>query len=161
MTSFRRTVSGQLDTLAGHVDKISRAIERIEVATIVREPSSALSVDAYEGLRRQVVAAAGERMAHLYQLARFAEAVSSAMPVEQLGPLVEEWLIQAGLERVTDLYDGRYYDVLAGDGPQLRVLRTAYRDGATARPVLMGQVERTAAPGAEAVAAEQAEEVMR
>jgi hypothetical protein len=145
MTRYKRALADRLSRLESAVDQISRSIEKIEVATIVRDPSSKLSVDAYDGLRRQVVAAAGERMAHLYQLARFAEAVSSGAPVSELGPLVEEWMAQAGVERVPDVRDDRYYDVLGGEGPELNVLRPAYRDTTTARPVLMGQTERVMA----------------
>lgn len=140
MTRFRREVRDRLDRLERCVDQISRSIEKIEVATIVRDPSSALSVEAYDGLRRQVISATGERMAHLVQLVNFAEAVSRT-GAEELAPLVEEWLAQAGVERVTDVTDGRYYDVLGGDGTEPRVLRTAYRDGKTGRPVQMGQIE--------------------
>ncbi|HEU5470192.1 MAG TPA: hypothetical protein VFV67_06025 [Actinophytocola sp.] len=146
MTRYKRDLLARLDRLEKAVDAIVRSIEKIEVATIVRDPSSQLSVDAYDGLRRQIVAAAGERMAHLYQLARFAEAASAATPADELAPLIDEWMGQAGLERVTDPHDTRYYDVLGGDGPDFRVLRHAYRDTVTSRAVVMGQTERIGVP---------------
>jgi len=141
MMRGRRELIDRMRKVEETVDHIVRSIEKIEVATIVRDPSSGLSVDAYDGLRRQVVAAAGERMAHLYQLARFAEAVSSASR-DELAALVQEWMAQAGLERVADPRNPSYYDVLGGEGGALRILRPAYRDAATGRPVVMGQVER-------------------
>jgi len=136
----RRTLLARLSEVERSLDRISRSIERIEVATIVREPSSALSVDAYDGLRRQIVAAAQERTAHLRQLAVFAEAAQNQAP--QLGPVVEEWLTQAGLVRWPDPADSRYYDELGGEGEDLRILRHAFVDQATGRPVVMGQTER-------------------
>jgi hypothetical protein len=142
MTRHKRDLLRRLSELERAVDGISRSVDKIEVATIVREPSSGVAVDAYDGLRRQIVAAAGERMAHLHQLARFAEAVRVERPTAELASLVDEWLVQAGLERVTDPHEQNYYDVLGGTGAALRVLRPAYRDGVTGRPVVMGQAER-------------------
>lgn len=143
MTRRTEALLERLSEVERSLDRISRSIERIEVATIVREPSSALSVDAYDGLRRQIVAAAQERTAHLRQLAIFAEAAQAQAP--QLRPVVEEWLGQAGLIRWSDPADSRYYDELGGEGDDLRILRHAFVDEATGRPVVMGQTER--APG--------------
>ncbi|MCT2588272.1 hypothetical protein [Actinophytocola gossypii] len=142
MTRHQRHLLHRLSELERAVDRISRSIEKIEVATIVREPSSGVAVDAYDGLRRQIVAAAGERIAHLHQLARFAEAVGAERPSAELASLVDEWLVQAGLERVTDPHEHDYFDVLGGTGSRLRVLRPGYRDRVTGRPVVMGQAER-------------------
>lgn len=145
MSRYKKSVLGRLAELERMVDQVSRSIEKIEVATIVREPRSQVAVDAYDGLRRQIVAAAGERMAHLHQLVLFAEAVGVSGAATDLGPLVAEWLQQAGVERVADVRDSAYYEVLGGAGPELRVLRPAYRDQVTGRPIRMGQTERVAA----------------
>ncbi len=145
MTRKRDELLNRLTRLAESVDRIERSIERIEVATIVRDPSSTLSVDAYDGLRRQIIAAAGERTAHLHQLAQFAQALTNARPSE-LTSLVSEWMGQANLLRVEDPHDDRYFDVLGGEGDGLRAIRPAYVDGATGRPVLMGQAERVPSP---------------
>lgn len=142
MTRHKRDLLRRLSELERAVDGISRSVDKIEVATIVREPSSGVAVDAYDGLRRQIVAAAGERLAHLHQLARFAEAVGAERPTAELASLVDEWLVQAGLEQVADPYEQNYYDILGGTGSDLRVLRPAYRDSVTGRPVVMGQAER-------------------
>ncbi|QKV75293.1 hypothetical protein [Amycolatopsis sp. Hca4] len=141
MTRRSREAAERLRRLEQAVDLISRSIEKIEVATIVREPASALSADAYNGLRKQIVAAAGERVAHLHQLARFAQAVESGDPAP-LPSLVREWSEQAGLLRVDDPSDTGCFDVLAGSGSALRMLRPAYVDQLTGRPIVMGQAER-------------------
>jgi hypothetical protein len=142
MTRYKRDSLNRLSEMEQALDRISRSIEKIEVATIVREPSSGVAVDAYDGLRRQVIAAAGERMAHLFQLAEFAEAVATNGSMDGLARLVDEWLAQAGVERVTDPREGEYFDVLGGTGRELRVLRIGYRDRVTGRPIVMGQAER-------------------
>jgi hypothetical protein len=145
MTRKHDEVLDRLTRLAESVSRIERSIERIEVATIVRDPTSPLSADAYEGLRRQVVAAAGERAAHLHQLARFAQAVTNAEP-GQLTGLVSEWMGQANLVRVEDPHDDRHFDILGGEGDLLRTVRPAYVDATTGRTVITGQAERVAVP---------------
>ncbi|GLY47521.1 hypothetical protein [Lentzea sp. NBRC 102530] len=141
MTRKTREAAARLERLEHMVDGISRSIEKIEVATIVRDPSSGLAAEAYEGLRKQVIAAAGDRMRHLHQLARFAEAIDSGH-VAALPDLVREWTAQAGLLKIHDPADVRCYEVLGGEGDQLRVLRFAYVDEITGRVVVMGQAER-------------------
>ncbi|GAA4410503.1 hypothetical protein ACFQV2_03535 [Actinokineospora soli] len=139
-----REAAERLRKLEEQVDRMSRVVDRIEVATIVREPSSGLAADAYNGLRKQVVAAASHRTAHLHQLALFANAVEDGQ-VDGIASLVKEWMAQADLVRMDDASDERYFDVLGGDGDALRVLRPAYIDAATGRAIVMGQAERTAA----------------
>lgn len=130
----------RLAALEEIVDRIDRSIEKIEVATIVRDPSSKLSVDAYDGLRKQIAAAANERVSHLVQLVEFESGVAAGSK-EALTRLVDQWMRQAGLIRIDDPTDERFYDVLGGSGPSRRILRYAYVDSATGRPIRMGQVE--------------------
>ena len=47
--------------------------------------------------------------------------------------------------RVDDVMDDRYYDVLGGEGSARRILRPAYVDRVTGRPIVMGQAERVPA----------------
>ena len=148
MTRKRRELAERLAHIEGELDRIGRAIDKIEVATIVRDPSSALSAEAYDGLRKQIVAAANERTAHLYQLAVFAEVADRFG--DDLAPLVREWMEQTGLRRI-DEYDHRFVDVLGGHGNGYRMLRPAYVDGVTGRPIMMGQAERVAHPHTEEV----------
>lgn len=142
MRSRSKETAQRLQAIEEAVDRIGRSIERIEVATIVREPSSALAVDAYDGLRRQLAAAATERTAHLHQLAVFARAVEEGL-APRLVEVVDEWLAQARLVRGHDAADERCYTVLGGEGPVLRILRHALVDEVTGRVILTGEVERT------------------
>lgn len=131
---------------------ITRSIDRIEVATIVREPSVGPAADAYEGLRRQVLASVSARTSHLAQLAALAEVVRRG-DTDALPGLLEGWMRDAGLERREDPTDDSLFDVLGPDGPRRTVRRPAYVDGGTGRPVMMGQAEAEATP----VAASEAE----
>ena len=135
----------RLERIEEALSRVDRSIDRIEVATIVREPNLGLAAEAYEGLRRQVVAAAAERTAHLAQLAQLAEAVRTQR-TNDLPGLVEDWMLQSGLERRRDPHDDRYVDVLgtpATEGEPRTLLRPAYVDAVTGRPIMMGQAEQT------------------
>jgi hypothetical protein len=136
-----RELEERLARMEKAVDDIGRSMDKIEVATIVREPSSALSIEAYDGLRKQVVAGANERLAHLVQIAQFSEATRG---VPELSRLVQEWAEQAGLLRLIE-FDERYFDVLGGAGDAIQCLRAAYVDTVTGRPIMMGQAERVPA----------------
>lgn len=137
----RRALEERMHALEQLLDKIDRSVERIEIVTVVREPGTTMAADAYEGLRKQVVAAAGERMAHLAQLAHFDAAVRSGATPNELAQLVKEWMTNASLMHVGDpRHDGSFEVV--GDGDAARVLRPAYVDGVTGRVVRSGVIER-------------------
>lgn len=136
----------RLDKIEEALSRIDRSIDRIEVATIVREPSTGPAAEAYEGLRRQVVAAVSDRTAHLGQLAQLAEVVRRGDTAD-LRLLVEDWMRQAGLERRDDPTGDRYFDVLGAEpveGAPRTTMRPAYVDAGSGRPVLMGQAEQAA-----------------
>lgn len=142
----RRQVAELADRL-GHVeqllDKVDRSIERIEIVTVVREPASALSADAYNGLRKQVAAAAGERMAHLSQLAQFDAALRAGASADELAVLCREWMGQAALEVVVDPWLDDAFEVVGpGDATGRLVVRPAYVDRVTGRVVRSGVAER-------------------
>ena len=75
-----------LELIANRLDAIERNVDRIELATLVREPGNASSVDAYSGLRKQVIAATSERTAHLAQLSQVDVALRDGVVAEQLAP---------------------------------------------------------------------------
>jgi hypothetical protein len=138
----RKALAARLDAVNTLVDKIDRNVERIELATVLREPNTKLSVDAYDGLRKQVVAAASERAAHLHQLAEFDSALDRGASLDDLRTLVGEWLGQAGIQVVTDPFLEDAYELVGEGSGDLRVVRPAYVDTATGRLVRRGIAER-------------------
>ena len=143
----RREKRERLQSVEGLLDKIDRSLERIELVTVVREPSTGMSADAYNGLRKQVIAATGERNAHLHQLAQFDAALGTDATAAELRMLVDEWLGQSSLvlledPRVTDAFE------LVGpaDASGVRVVRPAYVDAVTGRVVRTGVAERYQPP---------------
>ncbi len=162
----RRETAERLKAVQSLLDKVDRSLERIELVTVVREPNTGMSADAYNGLRKQVIAATGERNAHLHQLAQFDAALRAGATAEDLRLLVDEWLGQSSLAllenpRVTDAFE------LVGpdDATGVRVVRPAYVDAVTGRVVRSGVAERydepeppAAEPDPEAAEAPSAEE---
>lgn len=130
--------------LAAQLDEIHRLVDRIELATLVRDPGSTLSADAYDGLRKQVVAASGERLAHLNQLAQMHAALSSA-PGDgnaDLLRVVEEWMGQSGVGVFTDTSQQDAFEILGGRGDRLEVITPAYIDNQTHRLLKQGRARR-------------------
>lgn len=124
--------------LAAQLDRIEDRVKTIEVAFLVSGPNNPVVAEAYNGLRQQVVMAAAERRAHLAQLADFAAAIADGATSPELGRLVDEWmrqhsLVAVGPDRAPDAYD------VVGNGPVLRVERSAYVDAHTGAVVSLGR----------------------
>ncbi len=133
----------QLAAVERLVDKLDRRLEKIELVTVVREPATGLAADAYNGLRKQVIAAVTERSAHLHQLARFDTAVRGEASTEHLRALVGEWLAQAEVEVISDpQLEDAFQFVGEADGGEVQVVRPAYVDRATGRVIQSGIAER-------------------
>lgn len=82
--------------------QMERQLDRVYTAIVVRDPGTSLSSDAYEGLRKQVVASARARTQHVAQLAEIDVALRRGATVTDLQGLVDGWLRQAGIERIED-----------------------------------------------------------
>jgi hypothetical protein len=138
-----RAMSRRIDAVEKLLDKLDRSMERVELVTVVREPNTGISADAYNGLRKQVIAAVGERTAHLNQLAQFDSSLRAGASAEELAALVREWLGQTSVELIEDpAVEGAFELVGPEDAPGRRVIRPAYVDRVTGRVVRGGIVER-------------------
>jgi hypothetical protein len=142
-------LSEAVDHLLSLTDKIDRATEQMQTVLMIREPSSTAAADAYEGLRRQVVATATERRQHLAQLAEFDVALQAGLTTEALGRMVDGWFTQAGLERVSSARDADeadlLFDLLEDEGGPLEVVSPAFVDTKTSAIVRRGRARRRAA----------------
>jgi len=140
-----RQLLDELAEVRDLVGEVERRLDRIELVSIVREPSTNAAADAYEGLRRQVVASASSRMAHLAQVVEFDLALARGADYGVLGSLVEGWFAQSGVQRIADPAhaDADLLFELVGDrGGPLMVLEPAYRDTVTGRIVRQGRALR-------------------
>ena len=142
----RRDLEERLESMEELLDRVDRSIEKIEMVTVVREPNTGMSADAYNGLRKQVIASASERAAHLSQLAQFDSALRAGATTSELEALVREWAGQASLVTVEDPALTEAFELVGPeDAPGRRVLRPGYIDGITGRVVRGGLLERVPA----------------
>jgi hypothetical protein len=132
------------------LDLLERRSERLETILMVREPSSTAAADAYDGLRRQVVAAVGERQTHLAQLVQMDAAVAHGADGEVLGRMLDGWFEEADLVRRTDASGAQVESLFElvedGDGP-LEVIEPAYVDRRSGRVVRLGRARRVPSRG--------------
>jgi len=120
-------------------------LTRIDAAIVVRDPGNARSVDAYDGLRKQVTLAAGDRRRMLVMLSELAEALRLRQQIEELESKADEWMLQSNLMRVTDpASEGAFEVVGSGTGP-IAVTVPAYVDGSSGSIIRRGIAERTKA----------------
>lgn len=149
----RVALERRMDDVAALADKIDRKVDRIEVATIVREPNTAVAADAYDGLRKQVIAATGERNAHMHQLARFHVALRAGATADELHRMVSEWMGQASVQIVEDPAVVQAFEFVGpADAPRQHLVDPAYVDAITGRVIKQGVVERLAGDAAQAAA---------
>jgi len=139
-----------IDRISRQLDQLDRRAEKMEVILMVREPAAGAAAEAYDGLRKQVVAAVTERMAHLTQLAQLDAALTAGTDADTAGKLVRGFVEQASLERVTDA-DHRDRDMLfelvEDSGGRHEVLEPAYVDAITGRVIRRGSMRQVGPPG--------------
>lgn len=135
-----------IEAVSETLDQLDRRSERMEVVLMVREPGSAVAADAYEGLRRQVVAAVEERFAHLAQLVQFDAAIRNGADLTVLNKMVTGWCEAANLALITDPAHPQaeeLYEVVEDNGGPLTVVDPAYVDQTSGRIVRRGRAARS------------------
>lgn len=143
-----------LQEVSDRLLRLEHQAELIKTVLIVREPETVHAANAFEGLRKQVVAAAAERRSHLNQLVSMAVAAARATSVGDLEAQVAEWLNQAGVRELHDVPDGaRPQDVFENlEGASLEgatsfeVVEPAYVDERTGMLLRLGRVRSAVAP---------------
>jgi len=151
MTKRWRELRAAVERITGQIDQLDRRTEKMEVILMVREPTTSVAAEAYEGLRKQVVTAVTERMAHLAQLVQLDAALTAGADADSVGKLVRGWVEQASLERVVDAEHPQrdlLFEMVEDLGGRPEVLEPAYVDAVTGRVIRRGSIRR-AGGGAE------------
>lgn len=153
--------------ILGDLDGIKSLLAKVDAALVVRDPGTARSVEAYDGLRKQVIAAASDRRRLLVMLSELGGALDRGASVDDVRGLVDEWIDKSGLVRVVDVNRARQvFSVPPGTptGVDLRVVEPAWVDSQTQTVVRQGVAEGAASrpdsgeePVAEAQASREAE----
>jgi len=120
--------------------RMERQLDLVHTALVVRDPGTSVSADAYEGLRKQVVASATARQAHVAQLAEFDVALARGASAEDLRAMVTQWLEQAGVARVEDPGRREAFDSSLPPGVDADVETPAYINTATGQLVRQGRL---------------------
>jgi hypothetical protein len=128
-----------LQEIMRKVDQLERHIDLLHMALIVRDPGTPIAADAYEGLRKQVAAAARERQAHLVQLALMDETLRSTNEPEAARSMLSEFMQQAGIVTVEDPQERDMYQVVGGSGSLLEIISPAYVEEGSGRLIRQGK----------------------
>ncbi|NHC12375.1 hypothetical protein [Motilibacter deserti] len=143
-TTRRPSTAAALAALGDRVDEVAERLGALEAALVVQGPGAVSAAAAYDALRKQLLAAAGERKRLLVCLATLRSALDEGEPLETLAGRLEEWAAQADLQEVRDPADLARFDVV-GEGPHVRVVRAAWVDNRTGALIARGVAERTEA----------------
>jgi hypothetical protein len=135
--------------------QIERRLDKMETVLIIREPSSTVAADAYDGLRKQVVTALSERQAHVTQLVQFASAIEAGAELSTLTAMVRGWLESANVLTMADCRTTDadvLFQVVEDLGGPVEVLSPAYIDSTSGRVIRQGRIRRTAPEPSDSVA---------
>lgn len=149
MLGLSRKDRGLLLDLADRVKALQHEADLMRTVLIVKEPNTVQAAQAYDGLRKQIGASAAERRSHLNQLVAMSVAVSRATAVEDLVPMLREWMEQAGVVEVHDLplraLPRDYFEDVTGEGLDgatgIEVLEPAYVDANTSALLRLGRAQ--------------------
>ena len=135
-----RRIPQQLAALEQH-------LADIEGMLLLKDPGAAKAAEAYEGLRRQIVGATAERIAHLAQLAQLDAAVQAGESTESLALLLTDLLAQAGVLRWDNpTLEGAFALPPGHEGEGLQVVEPAYVETHSGRVVRQGRAARVPDP---------------
>lgn len=144
MTSKQWTsLESLIRELTDRLDKMERRSEKMELILMVREPGSTAAADAYDGLRKQIIAGVTDRLAHLTQLVQFDAAVRNQASPKILSSMVQGWLDASGLAIVTDSEHGQrdlLFEVVENLGGPPEVLEPSYVDAQSNRVIRRGKI---------------------
>lgn len=126
--------------LDSRLQRLEQDSEVMKTVLIVKEPGTPAAAAAFDGLRKQILAAAGERRAHLTQLAQLHAALRRSSTVDDANMLVKDWMGQAGVHEIWQPQPGLplrdLFEVLEGGetpgATHVEVLDPAYVDSSGA-----------------------------
>lgn len=148
-----------MDKACALLDQLERRTEKMETILMVREPSSSAAAEAYEGLRKQIVTAVTERLAHLSQLVQLDAALAAGADVEYLARLVNGWVEQTTLAKIADPdhpSQGMLFEMVEDRGGAMEILEPAYVDTSSGRVMRQGRARRAGTPAGAVVADQEA-----
>lgn len=136
--------------------ELEHKLDLIYTALVVRDPGTSMAAEAFEGLRKQVIAGATARNAHVAQLAEFDVALRRGASADDLLKLTAQWLDQAGIVRADDPTHREAFESTVAPGVPVEVDIPAYVNIVTGQIVRQGRLrERTVSVAKPSLAAEE------
>lgn len=121
-------------------------LERIDATLITRDPGSARSAEAYDGLRKQLNQASKNRRIHVSHLLSLSDSIERGAEYELVKDRVSDFLVELGISRSSDLSRPDFFEVKGGTGEYLKCTVPAIvetLDDGTISLVRLGEAERT------------------
>lgn len=154
-----------IEQLTNRINELEHQAELLKTVLIVKEPGAIISATAFEGLRKQIIASANDRLAHLNQIVQMRVALDRGGSVDDLKTMVASWEAQSGIielheprsaEPISDLFD-------AVDGGSLEggysVVEPAFIDSQSGRLLRTGRAVQLAEPAEDGSAGTDADSV--
>jgi len=136
------------------VQQIWALLERIDAALVTRDPGSARSAEAYDGLRKQVNQASKNRRIHVSHLLSLSDSIQREAEYQLVKDRVSDFLAELGVSHTRDVSRADFFEITGGTGDFLvcttpAVIETL--DDGTVSLVRLGQAERTTVNSSSAV----------
>jgi len=99
--------------------RIELILQKIDTALIVRDPGSARSSEAFDGLRKIMIQAGTSHRAHAAHLLSLSDSLDRGASVDLIRDRVNEYLLELGITRSTDIGNVDFFEVAPGEGDTL------------------------------------------
>lgn len=149
MPIFRRK-SDRIPEVLDRLHELEHEAELLRMVLTLQHPDTKDAALAFDGLRKQIIAATGARRSHLTQLVAMSVSVSRASSVDDLRPQLREWMEQAGVVEVITLPHGTpaqdLFEDVGGEGltGEIEAVEPAYVDQQTGALLRLGRARRVA-----------------
>ena len=141
-------VADRQEQIAKDMRQTAKDLSALSAALVVREPATATAAQAYDGLRKAVMAGAQARRELLVDLVELTELLDHDVEIEDIRSFVEELRLRAHLAQDGDVAARpAHFTVLDGVGDTVRVNKVAWVDEQTGALIKRGLAERVASQG--------------
>lgn len=107
------------------LDRIELLLHRLDSAVVVRDPGSARSVEAFDGLRKQVIQSGTNHRAHIAHLLSLSDTLNRGGNLELIRDRVTDFLAEVGVMRTSDTSLPDLFEVEGGTGQGLECVEPA------------------------------------
>ena len=101
------------------LDRIEALLNRLDAAVVVRDPGNARSAEAFDGLRKLMIQSGTSRRSHVSHLLSLADSIERDAPMELIRDRVNDFLLELGISRSTDVSRPEFFELVEGEGDDL------------------------------------------